>query len=110
VAVGHPHAGGYRVLVHVQTRAAFDQRLHLLASSASATVVAIRGSLYLGNLSLVLAATVRGARGCHVRGISGLAAPRERRRRPDDQPIFIRREWPATAMGGLSEVDGRALC
>src|SRR4030095_13674030 len=72
-------------------------------------VVAIRRSLYQGNLSLVLVATVRGARGSHVRLISGLAAPRERRRRPDDQPIFIRRGWPATAMGGLSEMDGSAL-
>jgi len=31
VAVGHPHTRGHRVLVHIQTRAAFDQRLHLLA-------------------------------------------------------------------------------
>jgi hypothetical protein len=36
VAVRHPHTGGHRILVHVQTRAAFDQRLHLLASSTSA--------------------------------------------------------------------------
>jgi hypothetical protein len=47
-----------------------------------------------------------GARGSHVRLISGLAAPREQRRRPDDQPIFIRRGWPATAMGGLSGIEG----
>jgi hypothetical protein len=39
-------------------------------------IVAIRRSLSEGNLSLVLVATVRGARGSHVRGISGLAAPR----------------------------------
>src|SRR4029453_12257374 len=69
-------------------------------------LVAIRRSLYLGNLSLVLVATVRGARGSHVRLISGLAAPRERRRRPDDQHIFIRRGWPTTAMGGLSASAG----
>jgi hypothetical protein len=37
VAVGHPHTRGHRVLMHVQTRAAFDQRLHLLASFTSAT-------------------------------------------------------------------------
>src|SRR5215203_1859558 len=37
VAVRHPHTRGHRVLMHVQTRAAFDQRLHLLASSTSAT-------------------------------------------------------------------------
>jgi hypothetical protein len=54
-------------------------------SSPRQRVVAIRRSLYLGNLSLVLVATVRGARGSHVRLISGLAAPRERRRRPDDR-------------------------
>ena len=110
MTVGHPHTGGYRVLVHVQTRAAFDQRLHLLASSTSAAVVAIRGSLYQGNLSLVLVATVRGARGSHVRLISGLAAPREQRRRPDDRHIFIRRGWPATAMGGLSAICREPLC
>ena len=73
-------------------------------------VVAIRRSLYQGNLSLVLVATVRGARGSHVRGISGLAAPRERRRRPDDRHIFIRRGWPTTAMGGLSANAGEPLC
>src|SRR4030095_16553848 len=73
-------------------------------------VVAIRRSLYQGNLSLVLAATVRGARGSHVRLISGLAAPRERRRRPDDRHIFIRRGWPATAMGGLSAITRLPLC
>jgi class 3 adenylate cyclase len=33
-----------------------------------------------------------------------LAAPREHRRRPDGQHIFIRRGWPATAMGGLSAI------
>jgi hypothetical protein len=85
MTIRHPHTRGHRVLVHVQTRAAFDQRLHLLASSASTTVVAIRRSLYQRNLSLVLAATVRGARGSHVRLISGLSAPRKRRRRPDDR-------------------------
>ena len=80
VAVRHPHTRGHRVLMHVQTRAAFDQRLHLLASSTSAIrIVAIRRSLYQRNLSLVLVATVRGARGSHVRFISGLSAPRKRR-------------------------------
>jgi hypothetical protein len=69
-------------------------------------IAAIRRSLYRRNLRLVLVATVRGARGSHVRLISGLAAPRERRRRPDDRHIFIRRGWPATAMRGLSEIDG----
>ena len=48
-------------------------------------IAAIRRSLYQRNLSLVLAATVRGARGSHVRRISGLSAPRKRRRRPDDR-------------------------
>ena len=46
VAVRHPHTGGHRVLVHVQTGAAFDQRLHLLASSTSAI-----GSLPSGGAS-----------------------------------------------------------
>jgi hypothetical protein len=73
-------------------------------------LVAIRRSLSQGNLSLVLVATVRGARGSHVRLISGLSAPRERRRRPDDRHSFIRRGWPAPAMGGLSEIDGRPPC
>jgi hypothetical protein len=63
-----------------------------------------RGNLYPGNLSLVLVATVRGARGSHVRLISGLAAPREHRHRPDDPHSFIRRGWPTTAMGGLSAI------
>ena len=44
--------------------------------------------------------------GAWSRLISGLTAPRERRRRPDDRPIFIRRGWPATAMGGLSGIEG----
>jgi hypothetical protein len=72
----HPDTGGHRVLVHVQASAALDQRLHLLAPPYRQRVVAIRRSLYQGNLSLVLAATVRGTRGSHVRPISGLAAPR----------------------------------
>ena len=62
--------------MHVQASAALDQRLHLLAPPSRQWVVAIRRSLYQGNLSLVLAATVRGTRGSHVRLISGLAAPR----------------------------------
>src|SRR5215218_8444343 len=33
MTIRHPHTRGHRVLVHVQTRAAFDQRVHLLASS-----------------------------------------------------------------------------
>ena len=44
------------------------------ASLPSASGVT-RRSLYQGNLSLVLAATVRGARGPHIRLISGLTAP-----------------------------------
>jgi hypothetical protein len=107
LAIGCPHTGGHRVLVHVQVGATLDQRLHLLASSPRQRAVAIRRSLYLRNLSLVLVATVRGARGSHVRGISGLTAPRERRRRPDNQPILIRRGWPATAMGDLPALEGR---
>jgi hypothetical protein len=51
-----------------------------------------------------------GARGSHVRGISGLTAPRERRRRPDDQHIFIRRGWKATAVGHLSAKCREPLC
>jgi len=47
-----------------------------LTSSPGQQVRATRRSLLLRNLSLVLAATVRGARGSHVRLISGLAAPR----------------------------------
>src|SRR4029450_142203 len=81
-----------------------DQRLHPRLLQTHQHQGVTRRSLYQGNLSLVLVATVRGARGSHVRLISGLAAPRERRRRPDDQHIFIRRGWPTTAMGGLSAI------
>jgi hypothetical protein len=35
---------------------------------------------------------------------------KERRRRPDDRHIFIRRGWPSTAMGGLSATHREPLC
>jgi hypothetical protein len=101
LAVGHPHTRSPSPYARpdprsVQPASPPARLLHL-----GNPIAAIRRSLSQGNLSLVLAATVRGARGSHVRLISGLAAPRERRRRPHDQPIFIRRGWPTTAMGGL---------
>src|SRR6266487_261675 len=74
--VRHPHAGGHRVLVHIQAGTTLNQRLHRSPPQPGQQIVATRRSLLLGNLSLVLAATVRGARGSHVRLISGLAAPR----------------------------------
>src|SRR4029450_4751919 len=104
MTIRHPHTGGHRVLVHVPAGATRGQRLHPRLLQTHQHQGVTRRSLYQGNLSLVLVATVRGARGSHVRLISGLAAPRERRRRPDDQHIFIRRGWPSTAMGGLSAI------
>jgi hypothetical protein len=64
-----------------------------------------RRSLYQGNLSLVLAATVRGARGPHVRLISGLAAPSSTNVGRMTSPFLIRRGWPSMAIRRLSEID-----
>jgi hypothetical protein len=101
VVVRHPHAGGHRVLVHVQASATRNQRLHLLAL------------LHLGNgrhpeepLPEESESRARGnssecprlPRQTYQRA----RGTKERRRWPDDRHIFIRRGWPATAMGGLS--------
>jgi hypothetical protein len=101
VVVRHPHAGGHRVLVHVQASATRNQRLHLLAL------------LHLGNgrhpeepLPEESESRARGnssecprlPRQTYQRA----RGTKERRRWPDDRHIFIRRGWPATATGGLS--------
>ena len=76
VAVRHPHTGGYRVLARPDPRSVRPASPPACLLHLDNRIAAIRRSLYQRNLRLVLVATVRGARGSHLRGISGLSAPR----------------------------------
>jgi hypothetical protein len=109
IVTRHPHARGHCVLVHVQASATRNQRLHLLAPPSTTgrchpeePLPEESESRARGNSAgcpRLPRQTYQRARGT-----------KEHRRRPDDEHIFIRRGWPATAMGGLSGITSRAPC
>src|SRR5215203_474538 len=98
MAVGHPHAGGHRALVHIQAGAALDQRL--ISSPPPGTPASGRHpeEPLPGESQSRARGNSAGCPRLHVRLISGLAAPSSTNVGRMTGPFLIRRGWPSTAI------------